>query len=389
MALGAQGLIGDRPTGLVSARQVGRTFDRIQLLQIDSVNVLQRSHYLPLFSRLGPYDRGIPDRLASRAPRRMVEYWAHEACFVRPALLPDLRQWQRRTWMNAAALDPALREDLSQRIMACLSHSRPLTARQVSERIGHIGIRSRDEWGWNWSAVKRVLEDLFAEGVLSAASRTEQFERRYAPLTKVIPPSPSGFPDDGPDAALLRLCAAAARAHGIGTVRCFADYFRTPVKQTAEAVRVLVADGVLEPVEVRGWDRLVFRHRDATVPRTARSRALLSPFDSLVFERRRLQELFGFYYRLEIYTPAPKRKYGYYVLPFLLGERLVARVDLKADRAEGRLLVRSAHAELGAPQDTAVELRAELALLAQWLELSRIVVEPHGDLAPALAHHGT
>ena len=192
-------------------------------------------------------------------------------------------------------------------------------------------------------------------------------------------------PEPDAAAAMDRLIDAAAQAHGIGTVRCFADYFRTPQKDAAVAVRNLVDSGRLQPVTVSGWDRPLYRHVEAKLPRSATGRALLSPFDSLVFERRRLEELFGFHYRIEIYTPEPKRKYGYYVLPFLLRDAIVARVDLKADRAGGRLLARAAHAEPGAPEDTAVELAAELQLMAEWLGLDDVVVSPMGNLAPALA----
>jgi uncharacterized protein YcaQ len=182
-----------------------------------------------------------------------------------------------------------------------------------------------------------------------------------------------------------RLIEAAARAHGIGTVRCFADYFRTPLRAAVTSVQHLVEQGRLEPVQVRGWDKAIYRHVDAKLPRTATGRALLSPFDSLVFERRRLEDLFGFHYRIEIYTPEAKRKFGYYVLPFLLRDGIVARVDLKADRAAGKLLARAAYAERSAPDDTAAELAAELRLMADWLGLDEVVVFPVGDLAPALA----
>ncbi|MCG2622732.1 winged helix DNA-binding domain-containing protein [Arthrobacter sp. I2-34] len=385
IALAAQGLAKERPTRPVTARQVGRTFARVQLLQIDSVNVLVRSHYLPFFSRLGPYDAAIVDRLAGRAPRRLMEYWAHEACYVRPESFADLRVWQRRQWVGAAGLDPLLRRDLEQRILQVLQSSRPLTARQVAARIGHEEDVPKLEWGWNWNAVKRVLEALFEQGVVSAAGRTAQFERLYAPTARVLPPDqdPLRLPDR--EEAMLRLVEAAAAAHGIGSVRCLADYFRVPVQAAARAAASLAAQGKLEEVEVQGWPGPRYLHPAAARPRRASGRALLSPFDSLVFERRRLQQLFGFHYRIEIYTPAARRRYGYYVLPFLLGEAVCARVDLKADRAAGLLLVRGAYAEPAAPVETAVELARELDLLAQWLGLGGIAVEDRGGLAPALA----
>ena len=386
IALAAQGLDKGRPAGPVTARSVGRTFAQLQLVQIDSVNVVSRSHFLPFFSRLGDYDRRILARMSGTHPRRMVEYWAHEASFIRPEHYADLLLWQKRAWVGASKLDPDLRSAVSAKILTVLASSRPLTAAELTARIGHVEARQRDNWGWNWNAVKRVLEHLFEEGLVSAASRTDQFERKYTLTAKVLPAAaPSGGEDTDPAAALHRLTEAAARAHGIGTVRCFADYFRTPVKATAASVEHLVAANRLERVTVDGWGRDLFLHVEARLPRRAKGRALLSPFDSLVFERRRLEELFGFHYRLEIYTPEHKRRYGYYVLPFLLRDRMVARVDLKADRASGRLLARAAFAEPDAPADTAVELAAELRLMAEWLGLGEVQVSAAGDLAAALA----
>ncbi|MDQ0922823.1 uncharacterized protein YcaQ [Pseudarthrobacter sp. W1I19] len=386
IALAAQGLDKGRPAGPVTSRTVGRTFARLQLVQIDSVNVLARSHFLPFFSRLGNYDRNILQRMSATHPRRMVEYWAHEASYIRPEHFADLRLWQKRSWVGAHSMDPALRATISARILETLATARPLTAAQIADRIGHVEEKQNANWGWNWSAVKRVLEHLFEEGVVSAASRTEQFERRYTLTAKVLPNLPGAEPGERDlEPALHRLIDAAAQAHGIGTVRCFADYFRTPVKAAAASVNHLVDSGRLEPVTVAGWNREVFLHTEARLPRRATGRALLSPFDSLVFERRRLEELFGFHYRIEIYTPEPKRRYGYYVLPFLLRDRIVARVDLKADRAGGKLLVRSAYAEPDAPPDTAVELAAELRLMADWLGLPGMEICPRGDLACELA----
>ncbi|BCW59461.1 uncharacterized protein YcaQ [Paenarthrobacter nicotinovorans] len=383
IALAAQGLAKIRPAGPVTARAVGRTFAQLQLVQIDSVNVVARSHYLPFFSRLGDYDPGILHTMAGRKPRRMMEYWAHEASFIRPEHFQDLLVWQKRSWVGAHHLEPHVRQDMEDRVLAALSAGRPMTASELTAELGHEEAADRGNWGWNWNIVKRVLEHLFEQGRISAASRTPQFERKYTLTSRVVPDiaAPSGTAEDSLD----RLMDAAAQAHGIGTVRCFSDYFRTPVKAGAESVRRLVQAGRLLPVSVRGWDRETYKHITARVPRRAEGRALLSPFDSLVFERRRLEELHGFHYRIEIYTPAAKRQFGYYVLPFLLRDGIVARVDLKADRATGRLLVRSAFAELGAPADTAVELAAELELMAGWLRLQDVVVWPVGDLAGDLA----
>jgi uncharacterized protein len=384
IALNAQGLAKPRSTQVASSRAVARTFAQLQLVQIDSVNVISRSHFLPFFSRLGNYDRDVLGQLAGKAPRKMMEYWAHEASFIRPDHFHDLKVWQNRRWVGAASMDVALRESLEEQILDLLAHSKPLTAREIKDQIGHVEHVVKDDWGWNWSAVKRTLEGLFERGELSAASRTEQFERRYALVGSVLPRElRTAEPADKAE-AMRRLIEAAAQAHGIGTVRCFADYFRLPAKEAATAVADLVDDGVLEPVTVPGWDATVYKHAAAPLVRAARGRALLSPFDSLVFERRRLEQLFDFHYRIEIYTPEPKRKFGYYVLPFLLRENIVARVDLKADRQTGRLLVRGAYAEPDAPADTAAELAGELALMAGWLGLGDVVVHPRGDLAAAL-----
>ncbi|MCC3267964.1 winged helix DNA-binding domain-containing protein [Arthrobacter gengyunqii] len=382
-ALGAQGLVRGRPES-PSSRSVARTLQRLQLLQIDSVNVLSRSHYLPLFSRLGAYDTAIPDRLASRAPRRMVEYWAHEASYIRPELFADLRALQWRVWMTAHSLPTEVRHRLSEEIMAVLNGGPPLTSREIALRLDGGKAKDSGNWGWNWSASKRVLEDLFAAGTISSAGRTQQFERQYAPTASVHPAGEAALEASDPQEAVLRLTELAARAHGVGSVRCFADYFRLPQRDTATAVADLVRSGTLRPVQVAGWNTPAYLHADTVIPRRSAARALLSPFDSLVFERKRLEALFGFRYRLEIYTPLPKRRYGYYVLPFLLGEQIAARVDLKADRERRVLLVQAAHGEADAPAHTAVELAAELRMMADWLGLGDVMVKPSGNLAEAL-----
>lgn len=383
----AQGLARVRSTGTPGTREVGRTLAQLQLLQIDSVNVLTRSHYLPLFARLGSYDRALLDRFSSRAPRRLIEFWAHEASLVVPELFPHLLATQSRKWASAAYLPGDVRESLSGSILELLAGSQPLTAAQVQERVGHAEQKKSENWGWNWSSAKRVLEDLFQRGVISSAGRTAQFERRYA-LTQKVLPDPAiaemGVPLED---AYLHLTERAASALGVGTARCFADYFRLPVKAAATAVGILVQRGTLIPVTVAGWKNPAYRYAGSVLPRAAAGRALLSPFDSAVFERRRLEALFSFRYRLEIYTPAEKREYGYYVLPFLLRDCMAARVDLKADRNQGCLVVKAAYGEPSMPADTAVELAAELVLMAGWLGLDHVSVQPHGDLAAPVAAH--
>ncbi len=385
IALAAQGFLDPRP-----ARPTMRTFDRTLartgVLQVDSVNVLQRAHYMPLYSRMGPYDVDLLRRAAEKRPRRVVEYWAHVQALMPVDLWPLMRHRMddhratRGKWGFVAendALEANLLDELRDR--------GPSTARDLDDGLP----RARDNWGWNWSETRRVLDYLYASGQVAIASRNSQFEIRYDLPDRVIPSAVLAQPVPSRAEATRELVRRAARSHGVATTQDLRDYYRMPVSDTASAVADLVEDGELLPVRVDGWKRPAFLHRDARLPRRVGGRALLSPFDPVVWERARTEALFDFHYRIEIYVPAAKRVHGYYVLPFLLGEHIVARVDLKADRqfdaGAGRLVVKAAYAEPGAPPETAGELAAELRQLAGWLGLGTVQIEPRGDLAPALA----
>ncbi|MFC0626639.1 winged helix-turn-helix domain-containing protein [Kribbella deserti] len=384
IALAAQGFTDPRPKGVPDSRALTRVLSRIGLIQIDSVNVLSRAQYLPLYSRLGPYPRDLLDKAAAKPPRRLVEYWAHEASLVPVETHPLLRWRMARAHTEAWGGPRSIaqeRPDLLKQVLADVTANGPITAREIDDDIE----RDRSNWGWNWSDVKRALEFLFFAGDITVARRNQQFERMYDVPERVLPPAVLNTPTPTPEEAHRQLVLIAAKAHGVATAQCLKDYFRTAPAPTAQAIAELVEAGELEPVSIQGWKRQAYLYRDAKLPRRVNTRALVSPFDSLVFERTRAEVLFDFHYRIEIYVPAEKRIYGYYVLPFLLGDRLVARVDLKADRPNGVLLVQSAHAEPGAPVETPEELAAELVQMAGWMGLDTVRVAGGGDLAPALS----
>ena len=381
IALAAQGFADPRPVpGAATTRHLQRVIDRVGIVQIDSVNVLTRSQYLPFFSRLGPYDTALLDRARDRSPRRLVEYWAHEASLIPPTTWPLLGFRMRRalsdSWggMRRVARDhPAL----VQAVLAEVTARGPITSREVERALEHDLPRDTSEWGWNWSLVKAALEHLFWAGQISSAGRTAQFERRYASLERVLPRAvaaqaitPEARPRD--EDAFRELMLIAARAHGVGSEQCLRDYFRLKPEQARPALAALVAAGEVRPVEIAGWKRPAYLHRDARRPRRVHAEALLSPFDSLIWQRDRTRALYGFDYRLEIYVPAPQRVHGYYVLPFLFGDTLVARVDLKADRAAGVLRLHATHWEPGAPAEAVPALERRLAELAGWLGLAGV-----------------
>jgi uncharacterized protein YcaQ len=385
MALAAQGFAIPRPTGSAGVRQISGVLDKIGLLQIDSVNVVARSHYLPLFSRLGPYDRELLHKMARR-PHRIVEYWAHEASYIpvetRRLLQWRMEDWRQHAWREVRQVAEA-RPELLEAVLGALQAKGPLTPQQIEHELQDDALASKENWGWNWSDARVAVEALFWSGEIMATERTSQFQRIYDLSERVL--STTRLLPVPRTEAIRKLVTIAAKAQGVATAGSLRDYFRLSASQTTEAIETLVADGTLVLVQVEGWQKAAYMYAKARVPRHIAARALLSPFDSLVFDRTRLQMLFDFDYKLEIYTPQAKRKYGYYVLPFLLGERIVARVDVKADRTRGILLVRSAFAEADAPDSTSTELAQELQAMAAWLDLKKILVEPKGDLSTGLA----
>ncbi|WP_235737946.1 winged helix-turn-helix domain-containing protein [Nocardioides alcanivorans] len=392
VALAAQGFA-DAPHAVPTMRTFERTLARTGVLQVDSVNVLARAHLMPLYSRMGPYDTGLLDR-ANRhthaSPRRVVEYWAHVQAFMPVELWPVMRhrmehyREQRGKWWK---VDDVRSE---QTVLALVAERGPVTARELEAELD-AGPRSKQHWGWNWSEARKVLDHLYSSGQVAIAGRTSSFEVRYDLPERVLPRAVLEAPTPTPHEAAVDLVRRAAVSHGVATASCLSDYYRmnwrrpSGVGAAQPAVEQLVEEGVLQPVEVEGWSRPAWLHRDARLPRRVAARSLISPFDPVVWQRERAEALFDFTYRIEIYTPKEKRVHGYYVLPFLLGDRIVARVDLKADRASGRLLVQGAFGESGYPEETAVELVAELRRLAGWLDLDEVVIAPNGDLAVALA----
>ena len=381
IALAAQGFL-DQRHAVPTMRTFQRTLDRTGVLQVDSVNVLQRAHFMPLYSRMGPYDTAMLRRAAEGRPRRVVEYWAHVQAYMPVDLWPVMQhrmadhRAKRGKW-GIVEEDPELEASL----IAEVRDLGPSTARDLDDGLP----RKKEHWGWNWSNTRRVLDYLYTVGDLAIAGRNSQFEVLYDVPERVIPPEVLARETPSLADANRELVRRAARSHGVATAQCLRDYYRMPVQHAGPAIAELVEEGELLPVTIDGWKRPAYLHRDARRPRRVHARALLSPFDPLVWERERTERLFDFRYRIEIYVPADKRVHGYYVLPFLLGDRIVGRVDLKADRKSGRLLVQAAYAEPDAPAETAEELAEELHELRRWLDLAEVTVAPRGDLAPALA----
>lgn len=395
IALAAQGFHAAPPDAAVEVapgpgiRSLRSLIDRLGVLQIDSVNVLERSHYLPVFARLGPYDTSALDRLTHRPKSGLIEYWGHEATFMPLASWP-LWRWKMRARRARAEAEPTHWSHAHSQMLDWLLDDLAANGPQPASAIEHEASVRQGPW-WGWSDVKTGLEVLFGWGLVVSAGRTNGFERIYALPEHVIPPS---VLDEEPsrDEAIATLVARALRATGVGTAADVADYFRLPVADTRSALDHLVETGEALPVSVRtpGGDagaraRPTWIHRDARRPRRIRRDALLSPFDPVVWTRPRAERLFDFHYRIEIYTPAPRRVFGYYVLPVLVDGVIGARVDLKSDRAGRRLLVQSAWLEPGAPVDTTERVAVLLRRLAEWQGHADITVGNRGGLADALA----
>jgi uncharacterized protein YcaQ len=387
IAVAAQGFAEPRPTGAVTRAHLRRLVSRIQVLQLDSVSVAVRAHYAPVFSRLGPYDRDVLDRAAwshtARSPRLLVEYWAHEAALMAVDDWPLLR-WRMREYTHGRWGREIVKKNarLADDIVAAIAELGPATAGQIE---AHVGAEQRGRKGpwWDRSETKWVTEGLWSAGVLTTATRIG-FARHYDLTERVLPPDVVGREVDD-DEAVRELTLRAARALGVGTEADIRDYFRLSPKQSKPAVAKLVADGELETVDVDGWAAPAYMPVGQKIPRRDRGTALLCPFDPLIFFRPRVERLFGFHYRIEIYVPQPKRQFGYYVWPFLLDGRLVGRVDLKADRAQGVLNVVGAFAEPGKEHaQVATALAPELQTMAAWLGLADVTVGKRGDLAPSL-----
>jgi uncharacterized protein YcaQ len=385
VALAAQGFAEPRPSGRVDRRHFRRALDRMGVIQIDSVNVLVRSQELPLFARLGPHPRSMIED--ATADKELFEYWVHVASHV-PMEHYHLHRWRMthlHQWQGVTKLE-ARRPGFLDKIYDHVAANGPVAANDLQERVG-----KKASW-WDWDDGKIALEYLFWEGRVAAWRRGNDFSRLYDITERVIPADVLARPAPAERDARKELLVLAAKHHGLGTLADLADYHRQSMTACKPLLPELIEEGRLVPVTVEGWPQTAYMHPDAKVPRRITAAAFLSPFDPVVWYRERTERLFDFHYRIEIYTPAPKRVYGYYVLPFLLGDEIVARVDLKADRQAGVLRAPGVFGELGVPTgDVADAIAAELSTMAGWLGLDSIDVGERGDLASpvreALRHY--
>jgi uncharacterized protein YcaQ len=385
IALAAQGFTDPRPSGSVNRRHLRRVLGRTGLLQIDSVNVLQRAHYMPIFSRLGPYPAELLDAASNQRPRVLFEYWGHMASLVPVALQPYLR-WRmaeahERAWGRMVAAITTF-PDVVSWVRQEVRDRGPLTAGEIEL---DVPARPKLNWGWNWSDAKSALEWLFWTGEVTSAGRNSAFARLYDLPERVLPRAVLDTPTPDDADAFRELVRISAQSLGIAAETELRDYFRLTGPRFRQALADLVDEGTVVPVTVQGWKPRAYRHVDAKLPRRVDVATLLSPFDPVIWERGRTERLFGFHYRIGIYTVPHERVHGYYALPFLLGDRLVARVDLKADRRSGVLLVPGVWAEPGQVAGAVAERLAPVLLeVAEWLGLSSVARPEQGDLAAEL-----
>src|SRR6185503_7158533 len=380
IALGAQGFATPRPQAPVGRRQLVKLIERLGVVQIDSVNVVSRTHYLPAFSRLGAYPRTLLEDVAWGRKRPLFEYWAHEASLL-PLDSQPLLRWRMQDAHDGVGVWKGVARFLRERrgfvdkVLAEFAARGPMAASDLE--MGHKG---EGGW-WGWSEAKRAVECLFWTGELTTATRRGTFERVYGLPEKVLPRAVLAAPTPTREDAHRALYRQAIRAMGVATAKDLRDYFRMPVEGAKARMAELVEAGDMAPVSVKGWREPAFLDPAARRPRRVDAQALLSPFDNLIWFRERTERMFGVRFRIEIYTPAHKRTHGYYVLPFLEGDALTARVDLKADRKAGVLIVQASHAEPWATDATPVRLAQELRLMAGWLGLEGVRVARRGDLA--------
>ncbi|MGV3704534.1 MAG: winged helix-turn-helix domain-containing protein [Arcticibacter sp.] len=372
IALTAQGFNSLSRQGELTPRQMRKVIEQLGLLQIDSVNVLVRAHYMPIFSRLGGYDSEVLDALLLKKPRRYFEYWGHEASIL-PIDCHPLLRWRmaeaeqgRGIWKQLVPYAGERRHE-ADGLLNRIRMEGPLAASDLTGKKASKGM-------WIWSDVKHALEWLFWSGKVAATHRRGSFERVYDLPERVLPQSVLQLPTPDEVAAKRMLLALAAKSLGIATADDLRDYYRLPGANISTALQELLEEGTISSVRVEGWKQQAYLYKDARAGRKLRGASLLSPFDPLVWHRPRTERLFGFRYRLEIYTPVHRREYGYYVLPFLLDGMLVARVDLKADRRNNTLLVLGIHTERDAPEHTFMCLMDELSVMASWLGLSEGVI---------------
>ncbi|MGH1494051.1 MAG: winged helix-turn-helix domain-containing protein [Acidimicrobiales bacterium] len=380
IALAAQGFNDPKPTGTVNSRHFRRMMDRMTVLQLDSVNVLCRSHYLPVLARLGPYDRAKLDNYLYRSGEN-YEYLPHVASITSQRLEPLMRHRKRGYWRRVESFEKKSGKYV-QAVLGEVAERGPLSIKDLSDPGGRTG-----PW-WGHSKGKQALECLYITGRLAIRERTPTFTTIYDLPERVFSPEILATPEPEIDDVHKQLLLMGAKSHGIGTATDIADYFRQKMPVIRPLLAELVEAGELEQVTVEGWKDPAYLHPEAKRPRSVKAKALLTPFDPIVWFRPRAERLFGFEYRIEIYVPEPKRIYGYYVLPFLLDEELVGRIDLKTDRKAGLLRVRGSYAEDGVDSaHVASEMAGSLRDMADWLGMDDVVVEPKGDLAAQLKRH--